>query len=85
MNHTSPPESKSVSTYAVGEVVKRLRLERGYTQARLAEYAGLPDGNAVLRIEKGTDFDQSLARAESVARALGETLPRLLEMAKVSP
>jgi transcriptional regulator with XRE-family HTH domain len=68
--------------YATGAVIRRLRLERGFTQAKLAEYAGLSDGMAVGRIENGTQLDELLERLERTAKALGSTVPQVLEMAR---
>lgn len=60
----------------IAERVRRYRHERGWTQAQLAEQAGLL-GGTVSRIERG--LERPLERtARALARALGVELERLL-------
>lgn len=61
---------------AVGEAIRRVRQERGWTQAALAEAAGLSP-NYVARLERG-ELGASLFVARQITDALGLDLDALV-------
>jgi transcriptional regulator with XRE-family HTH domain len=61
---------------ALGKRVRELRRERGYSQEKLAEHAGIHE-NHVRRIEGGT-ANPSYIVLVKIAKALGVTASELL-------
>ena len=61
---------------SVGEAIRHGRLEHGWTQAALAEQAGLSP-NYIARLERG-ELGPSLYVAHRIARALGVGVSELL-------
>lgn len=55
-------------TKAIGEKIKKVRLEKGLTQAELAQSAGM-NANYYAKIERG-DVSPSLGAYEKIVRAL---------------
>jgi transcriptional regulator with XRE-family HTH domain len=65
----------------VGEKVRRLRLERGWSQAELSTHARIAL-NVVAKIEQdydGTKADVRMSSLMSLARVFGKTLSEFLE------
>lgn len=62
----------------VGDVVRKLREERGWTQKKLAEKAGI-GRQAVVKVE-ADDAGQRKGNLAKVARALGSSEPELYAM-----
>lgn len=61
----------------IGDVVKSLRTERGWTQKQLADEAGVP-APYVCRLEKGHGDGWDVLRVFRIAKALGLTLDQLI-------
>ncbi|MEO9169696.1 MAG: helix-turn-helix transcriptional regulator [Candidatus Baltobacteraceae bacterium] len=58
-----------MSVRSLGATIRRARLARGWSQARLGHETGMPQSN-IARIEKGVD-DMRLSTFERVISALG--------------
>jgi UDP-N-acetylglucosamine 1-carboxyvinyltransferase len=73
-----PPRAEDPKSFAadVGEAVRAARQARGWTQARLAEVAGLSP-NYVARLERG-ELGPSLFVANQLCEALGIEVDSLL-------
>jgi len=76
-----PPRAEDPKSFAsdVGEAVRAARQSRGWTQARLAEIAGLSP-NYVARLERG-ELGPSLFVANQLCEALGIEVDALLRPA----
>ena len=61
----------------LGERVRRARMRLGWNQKRLAEVAGIPQGN-ISRIERGKIEDIHLSRFVILMRTLGVSANYLL-------
>jgi transcriptional regulator with XRE-family HTH domain len=64
-----PPDDPKAFAAVVGEVVRRARQSRGWTQAQLAEFAGFSP-NYIARLERG-ELGPSLFVASQLCEALG--------------
>jgi transcriptional regulator with XRE-family HTH domain len=67
-----------VSPRRLRAVVKKLREQQGMTQAELAKKAGVTEAY-VSMLESGARKNPSLPTLKKLARALGVSLPELLE------
>jgi transcriptional regulator with XRE-family HTH domain len=76
-----PPKADDPKAFAakVGEAVRRARQGHGWTQAELANHAGLSP-NYVARLERG-ELGPSLFVANQLCEALGTDLDSLLHSA----
>jgi transcriptional regulator with XRE-family HTH domain len=76
-----PPRAEDPKSFAadVGEAIRRARQLRGWTQARLAEVAGLSP-NYVARLERG-ELGPSLFVANQLCEALAIDVDTLLRPA----
>ena len=79
---TSPDDDKAEFSRTLGLALQRLRLERGYSQERLAHMAGI-SGYTYQKFEKGeskpgTPMNPRLFTLLSLAQVLGVTLEDLV-------
>jgi transcriptional regulator with XRE-family HTH domain len=73
---SEPPDEHRVFNTAVGEAIRRARQEHGWTQAFLAEQAGLSP-NYIARLERG-ELGPSLFVANRICEALTMELDALV-------
>jgi XRE family transcriptional regulator, regulator of sulfur utilization len=64
----------------IGEVVQKIRVAQGLTQAQLAERSGLHQ-QAIGQMERGT-YSVTLRTLEKIASALGVPMSRMLRIAE---
>lgn len=79
MSATPSPDSAPPSVEQIGVRVKRLRLERGMSQDRLAIDAHV-DQSGLSKFERGRESTRRLGRTaiERIARVLGTTYEELV-------
>jgi transcriptional regulator with XRE-family HTH domain len=62
----------------LGEKIKLLRKDRGYSYRKLAELSGISSYSYIRNIEKGTVQDPALSTVMKLARGLGVNMVELL-------
>jgi transcriptional regulator with XRE-family HTH domain len=81
MAQPSPSHSKAKELVSFGKAVRALRLEKGWSQEALADYAGI-DRSYIGGIERG-EHNLALMNLIKIASTLGIKAASLLEVAKL--